>query len=282
MHHGYIVSTRDGQAVAVPLVVPVDPDVARLEANLWSMFARFGRARGASLVDTPTRMAIATPIPQPPYNTVLRFYDEHNRSLDEQVSELTAPYRQRNVTMLWCVHPTTDPETRDALVRTGLVNAEELTGMVAEIRQVPSPTATPAGVEIVDADVEHAAAFADFVSWRYRLESTATPLLEEVFRDGVGRDVRVWFAMIDNVSVSKVAMHFTDGVAGIYGVATNEAGRGQGLASLLTLTAIEAARQMGIGHVVLHSTPMARSLYQRLGFRDVAPFELWSYNALTL
>lgn len=56
--------------------MPVDPDIARLESNMWSMFARFGNAREGSLVDTPTRLAIATPIPQPPYNTVSRFYDE--------------------------------------------------------------------------------------------------------------------------------------------------------------------------------------------------------------
>ena len=260
----------------------VDPDIARLESNLWSMFARFGTVSGGSLIDTPTRLAIATPIPQPPYNTVFRFYDERDRPLDEQVAELVEPYRQRDVRMIWCIHPTTTPDLRTALTRAGLVNAEEIFGMAAEVRHLPHPPPTPSGVEVFEASVDHGKTWVDFVSWRYGLEPVATPFLEEVYRKGIGVDARLWLAMIDGHPVSKVAMHVANGVAGIYGVATNESGRGKGLASLLTLTAIEAARDAGIEHVVLHSTPVAQSLYRRIGFRDVAPFELWADSTLNL
>jgi hypothetical protein len=31
-----------------------------------------------------------------------------------------------------------------------------------------------------------------------------------------------------------------------------------------------------VERTVLHSTPMARSLYQRMGYEDVATFEIWA------
>ena len=58
--------------------------------------------------------------------------------------------------------------------------------------------------------------------------------------------------------------------------ATTEAGRGKGLARHLTLTGLHAAAGDGITTGVLHSTPMAHSLYEKMGFRDAATFRLWA------
>jgi hypothetical protein len=38
----------------------------------------------------------------------------------------------------------------------------------------------------------------------------------------------------------------------------------------------DAAEVPGIREGILHATPMARRLYQRIGFQDVAPFRLWA------
>jgi len=78
------------------------------------------------------------------------------------------------------------------------------------------------------------------------------------------------------VPVSKLGIHMGNDIAGIYGVATTERGRGKGLASLLTDIALHAASDAGFSANVLHSTPIAHSMYQRSGYRDVATFELWA------
>ncbi len=87
---------------------------------------------------------------------------------------------------------------------------------------------------------------------------------------------RWWMAKVDGVPASKVVLHVADGVAGIYGVATFEAGRGKGLATALTKHALSVARASGSELGVLHSTPMAQELYRSIGFRDVATFEVWA------
>ena len=86
----------------------------------------------------------------------------------------------------------------------------------------------------------------------------------------------MWIASHDGVPVSKLGIHMGNDVAGIYGVATTERGRGKGLATLLANVALHATADAGFRASVLHSTPMAHSMYRRLGYRDVATFELWA------
>ncbi len=101
-----------------------DPAVRDLERNLWSMYSIMGLGAGGRLVDTVTRLVTEAPVPQPPYNAVLRFRDEGDRPLRQQVVELLSPMIDRGVTPVWVVHPTTDPDIRDVLGDLGLVCAE--------------------------------------------------------------------------------------------------------------------------------------------------------------
>jgi hypothetical protein len=44
----------------------------------------------------------------------------------------------------------------------------------------------------------------------------------------------------------------------------------------MTIEALHAARAAGYRLAVLHSTPMARSLYERIGFRARATFRVFA------
>ena len=48
------------------------------------------------------------------------------------------------------------------------------------------------------------------------------------------------------------------------------------MARLLCSMALDTARAAGVERMVLHSTPMARSLYQGMGYDDVVTFEVWA------
>ena len=80
-----------------------------------------GRGAGGRLVDTATRLVTEAPVPQPPYNAVLRFRDEEDRPLRQQAIELLSPMIDRGVSPVSVVHPTTDPSIRDVLAELGLV-----------------------------------------------------------------------------------------------------------------------------------------------------------------
>ncbi len=257
----------------------MDPDqdaVQALEANFWSMFRILGSGPGGAITDTPERLVVESPLPQPPYNSVLRFRGEGDEPLQAEVDEIWQRFRSRRVTGLFVVHPTSPPELRATLSASGLEQAELLPGMIRELDDSLPAAPDIDGVQIGEADEAAGADWVHLVTWRYGLESTHESYLRSLYADVIGKHSRLWLARVDGEPVSKVVLHVADGVAGIYGVATTEAGRGRGLASALTLHALHAARDAGATVSVLHSTPMAHGLYERLGYRDAADFEIWA------
>ena len=196
--------------------------VAALETNAWSMFAQFGRVDPGRLIDTPTRLVLETDVPKPPYNTVFRFYDEGDRSIDAQVHELLERFERRACTPAWLVHPTTPIGVRESLDTHGWVCAETMPGMIHTLDDLPPMPDVPSDIEVVEAEVGHGAAWLDLVSTRYGLDEDDSPYLRRVFDRFIGTGVRVWIASLDGVPVSKLGIHMSNDVAGIYGVATTE------------------------------------------------------------
>ncbi len=246
-----------------------------LERHFWSMWGPLGSGPGGRLTDSPTRLLVETPVPQPPYNSVLRFLDDGTSELQAQVDEVLARYQSRPVTLAWMVHPTSPPGVRECLAARGLVMAEELYGMIAELAPLDLDTALAPGVELVEATAEHSAEWMEMVDVRYGLDAVGSSFVRQLMEDNIGH-ARWFLARVDGVPVSKAVLHVADDIAGIYGVATSDRGRGKGLASALTKHALGVARACGHELGLLHSTPMARELYRSIGFRDVASFEVWA------
>ena len=88
--------------------------------------------------------------------------------------------------------------------------------------------------------------------------------------------MRCWLALIDGKPVSKALLNLDAGSAGIHGVATKPEARGKGLARILTLNALHTARESGYRIAMLHSSPMARSLYEKIGFRQVSEVRVYA------
>jgi predicted GNAT family acetyltransferase len=250
--------------------------IGDLERNAWSMFSFMGRGPGGRVVDSPTRLVVESPVPRPPYNGVWRFYDEGDRSLAQQAEELLTPMIARGVSPIWVVHPTSHPDVRGALGQLGMVCAEEVYGMYADLAEIDPPPPVPEDIEIAELSADDSSFWLELVSWRYGLAEESSQYLRDAYRTALEGGTRAWVALIDDQPVSKAVLHVENRVAGIYGVATTEAGRGRGLATLLCATGLDAARAVGADQTVLHSTPMARSLYGRMGYRDVATFEIWA------
>lgn len=245
-----------------------------LEESVWGLFSHLGRGDGGSVVDTPTRLVLRSPVRQAPYNGVFRFLDD-GRSMHVQVSETLALF-EPGVPVTWLVHPTSPPGVEVALRSAGLAEAECMPGMVADLADIPPAGDRPAGVRVEEPGVDEGDAWVHLVSWRYGLASTASDYLAQIYRYARTHGTRLWVAYDGDEPISKVATYTGDDYVAVFGVATTEAGRGKGLARHLTLLALHAAAEDGIGIGVLHSTPMAHSLYEKVGFRDVAPFRVWS------
>jgi ribosomal protein S18 acetylase RimI-like enzyme len=253
--------------------------VELVEGNLWSMWSAFGRGDECQLIDEPELLRFETPLAYAPYNSVMRF--RYTERVDDAIDAVLEPYARRNVPVMWVVHPSAQPlDLADRLVARGLVESEVVPGMVARLDDAPALDPLQPGVVIEPVTRETGHEFLQLTTWRYALPDSATPTLQsilDVARFGAqGSATHGWVARFGGEVVSKVVLHVDNGVGGIYGVATKPEARGLGLARQLTISALDAARAMGVKVAVLHSTPMAKSLYEGLGFRTVADLVLYS------
>ena len=253
-------------------------DVRALEENLWDMWSAFGRGEGCALVDTPALMRFETPLPYVPYNSVMRC--RLGADADDVIAEVLARSAERQVPLMWVVHPTAQPgDLEDRLRAHGLVEAEVCPGRVAPLSAIAEPGPLPPGVTMDRLGPDAREEFAQLVAWRYDLPAEACETLLSIMRRrGFGEPAcptQGWVARLDGRIVAKVVLHVAAGVAGLYGVATRAEARGLGLAKTLTAAAFAHARQLGLTTGILHATPMATPLYASLGFRHVADFRLY-------
>lgn len=261
--------------------LPLSPATARLalEENLWSMWGQFGRAPGCMLHRDDGLLWFETPVPVLPYNMVVRC--QVSADPDRAIDTVFEHFRRRGVPFLWFLHPTAAPADLDPrLAARGFAVLEEIAGMAADLDELPAACELAPGVQIHEVAASDALVpFIELVAARWSVPDDARPRLRQIadsFRIGSpGSPNRAWLAVRDGVPLAKVFTHDGAGVVGLYGMATDAASRGLGLGRTLCITALAAARNRGHRTAVLHSTPMAKALYRRLGFHEVAPFRLY-------
>src|SRR5690606_26345182 len=95
---------------------------------------------------------------------------------------------------------------------------------------------------------------------------------------GPGRDWRHFFAVRDGRLVAATSLFTGAGGAGIYGVATTLAARGQGLASALVSHALHEARAAGYRIATLQSSEMGYHLYRRMGFQECCRISIYEWQ----
>ncbi len=250
-----------------------------LEHNFWSLWARFGRGEGCRLHEREDALWFDTPISTLPYNAVLRSHLYHD--VDQRIDEIFTHYKRRGVPFLWFVHPSAQPaDLRERLQARGLKEVEVCRGMAIHLSDLPQPQSPPEGISIqeVTEGVEFFGLL-KLIAWRWKLPEEVISLLPRVTRafnvGATDNPVRCWVAWQHGEPVSKVVLHLASRGAGVYGVATKPEARGKGLATLLTLEALHAARTEGYELGVLHAMPMAQRMYERIGFSTREAFGIF-------
>lgn len=251
-----------------------------IEENFWSLWSQFGRTPGATLHESATSLWFETPIPVPPYNAVIRF--NGGADADREIGAIFSHFRARGVPFIWITTPSTSPGDIAARLKVqGFDEVELVSGMAAHLSDLPAAPMPPGGIELHMVTPEHDfVSFMELVAYRWHVPDEAKPHLlriGECFRVGAdGSPNRAWIAVKDGVALAKAFTHDGAGAVGLYGVATKPEARGLGLGHLVTVAALADAKARGHTVGVLHSTPMAKSLYERVGFHEFAPFRVFA------
>ncbi len=176
-----------------------------------------------------------------------------------------------------------DAELAAAASAAGWTCVFELVGMILE-RPVPASSMAPVaeGTTVFEADPEadlgaiRAVEIAGFAESDHERS-----MVESVFGDPrmlTSPDTAAYLASVEGPAgreVAAAAIVDRAPAALITWVATLPAFRRRGLGGLVTAAAANRGFEMGCLAVVLQASPMGRSVYRRLGFRELDQYQLW-------
>jgi GNAT superfamily N-acetyltransferase len=138
---------------------------------------------------------------------------------------------------------------------------------------VPPPPKAPAGLTIRAAsNVRERRDFCAAAGRGFRIPVWFLRLAflhRRVAPDSADPALRLFVGYVDGAPVASSAAVTTDGVTGVFFVATVPESRRRGFGEALTWAAIDDGRQMGADAAWLQSTAMGRPMYERMGFRWV-------------
>jgi pimeloyl-ACP methyl ester carboxylesterase len=164
--------------------------------------------------------------------------------------------------------------------RRGLKYLGEFPGMAIDLSNLPS-RACPKALEIIR--VEDRTALESWLRIAAIGFDIPVGLVEELLplEESLGfQSVRYtrYLALWQKTPVAISALYLDAGVAGIYFVATLPKARGKGFATQLVQTALEDAQKLGYRVGILQASAMGKNVYQRIGFQECCPIEIYLWQ----
>jgi ribosomal protein S18 acetylase RimI-like enzyme len=222
----------------------------------------------------------STGLPLQPFNGAIAatFSEE---AADQRIETVLGYYRELKLDMSWWVGPTSPAWLGERLVAHGLVDDGVAPGMAVSLDGWSAPP-LPDGLEI---ELTHdAASFHDAMDVMFEgfeMPRDVQPLFEERFRGysiEPGATSRTFVARLDGRPIATSLGSTLDGIVAIYNVATVAAARRRGAGAAVTAAAMADAQAAGARWAILESSEMGRSVYERLGFRQVAEVAIFAGN----
>jgi ribosomal protein S18 acetylase RimI-like enzyme len=260
--------------MSTPLPVQgIDGPEARdaLERNQWEFIRGFAAVPGVEVVDDARSLRVATGVPSPLFNPVLRASVEADE-VEDLIDEARGWYRRRRLPWSWYVGPATGPaRVAEELERRGFAKVNEPPGMAAEL----------GNVELIDPerelDVRIVSSSRLVDEWfgvfapAFELSRAASRAFRDLVVAGGFADdapMRNYIGFADGEPVATGSLVPAAGVGGIYNIATKTERRGLGVGRAITLALMHEAAAMGYHVAILWSTAAGLPVYRRLGFQE--------------
>jgi GNAT superfamily N-acetyltransferase len=248
--------------------VPVEQRGALVQENLCGLFRELRRLPGAEIEES-ARLARHHAFPgNPMFKGIWNVRDP--AAVGEALDWLAA--RGAPFAFLWAGPGTTPAGLEAELERLGVASWEvDAPGMAAELGALDwdALERVPDGFRIERVrDDDGLEAFArtfcaafDIPDWAGRAWVDATRAMG--FAEAPWT---IYLGVLNGEPVATNILTVGGGVAGVLGVGTLEAARGRGIGAAITLAAFREARELGYRYGVLFSTELGLPVYRRIGF----------------
>ena len=217
-----------------------------------------------------------TPMPIGAFNRVVRIRFAGDQA-DDRIREVADRYTVAGVPGTWWIDPQSTPsDLGERLERIGFV-AEAVPAMRVEAADVPE-LEVPSGVTLSWATDPGALRSAmRLVAAGFGLPGELGDRMADLMVSAARPDtpLRTVVARLDDKPVASAQGVHIGRAVGIYNVATLEEARGRGIGAAVTIAVLREAMARGAGFGVLESSDLGHHVYERIGFRDVATFQVY-------
>jgi ribosomal protein S18 acetylase RimI-like enzyme len=257
-----------------PVPISLSPALADAhDTNFADFSTSYARRPGSDLErDTSFDRAIID-LPALPYNGVFRS-NLPRADIARVAAETITLAKRRRVPVAWRVTPTTPPHTAAALDAVGW-HAERHVPVMAKELEATTPWTRP-GVTVEEVTSAGLSEWSRVVAVSFGCPDEFVEGPASYDRDaGLPGEtaLRRFLLRVDGEPVASSAIlpgPSGSGLAGVFSVGTLERVRGQGLGTMVTQAAMDAARESGARVAVLQASEQGRRVYERLGFDTVA------------
>jgi len=243
-----------------------------IENNLCAFLPFFGFCEQGEVHDAPELLWSMTNVPFPIFNSIIRC-KLAPETVDTAIDDIIARGKSRNVPLLWWTCPSTSPANiGESLKAHGFVYEEDVPGMALDLHNISKAIPAPEGFT-----VEMIQNASQLQEWRkpfaesFEMPSFAIDALIALFERISFVEKQPYYHVIGRLNGEPVAVgsvFFGAGVASIYNVGTIPAARRKGIGSIVTHALLQKAISEGYRISVLHSSPMGKSVYSKIGYHE--------------
>jgi len=198
---------------------------------------------------------------------------------DQRISEIKSVFTSSNTPFTWSINPDDKPDDLAARLEKAGLKREETRSMAIEIKDLKMPKC-PEGFTVEEPDgIKEVDAWARLMLDAYGMGSgyidTFVKMVHSQSRRG---DYFYYTGLLDGLPVATAMTFLSDGVVGVYCVATDPSVRGKGIGSYITAIPLLDAKEKGYEVSILHATRMGYPVYERLGYREICKKVTYSWT----
>jgi len=190
--------------------------------------------------------------------------------VDQAIHEIKQYFDNEHLPFTWQVDPWDKPRDLAERLEEAGFRRDETPGMAVKIDELVEPVQPPGfRCESVESP-ETLETYTWLMVKAYGMPEFAWDWLTEGFKYlGVVDDFCHYIGYLGDTPVSTSSILYSDGVAGLYNVATLQEARGKGAGGMISYVPFMDARERGYRFGILHSTRMGYKVYKRLGFEEI-------------
>ena len=189
---------------------------------------------------------------------------------DQRISEIKSVFAASETPFTWSINPDDEPKDLASNLEKAGFKRDETRSMAIEIKDLMIPKCPegftveiPKGTKEVDAWVR---LMLDAYGMGSGYTDTVVKMVHSQSRRG---DYFYYTGLLYGLPVATAMTFLSDGVVGVYCVATDPSARGKGIGSYITAVSLLDAKEEGYEVSILHATRMGYPVYERLGYREI-------------